>query len=163
MILKCIQTNAQYGITTGNIYETIYPHKIITRNGINRYLIVSDTGDEAEYFADCFEIVEFEKHPQDKQDKGLKFDTEKLRMDLIPVEVINALAQVLTYGAKKYAPNSWQNVEPFNDRYYAALLRHLMLWRSGEIIDKESGLPHLTHALANVAFLLTHELKEGVK
>lgn len=83
----------------------------------------------------------------------MKFDTSKLRYDLIPTSTTKALAQVLTYGAKKYKPNNWQNVDDL-DRYVAALFRHIEAWRDGEKLDKESGLPHLAHALTNVAFLL---------
>lgn len=83
----------------------------------------------------------------------MKFDTSKLRYDLIPTSTTKALAQVLTYGAKKYKPNNWQNVDD-PDRYVAALYRHLEAWRDGEKVDKESGLQHLAHALTNVAFLL---------
>jgi hypothetical protein len=70
---------------------------------------------------------------------------------LIPPETIKALATVLTYGAKKYKPNNWKNGE--KDRYIAALYRHLEAWRSGETCDEESGLEHLAHAMANIAFL----------
>lgn len=87
-------------------------------------------------------------------DQERKFDAGKLRYDLIPPKAIKALAEVLTYGANKYADNSWKQVKPFNDRYYAALMRHLMAWREGELKDSESGLPHLAHALCNVMFLL---------
>ena len=89
---------------------------------------------------------------------GLKFDQHKLRYDLIPPEVMQSLAKVLTYGSVKYAPNSWQTLADFNERYYAALMRHLMAWRSGEHIDAESGLLHLEHALCNAAFLSFREV-----
>ena len=84
---------------------------------------------------------------------GIKHDQGKLRYDLVPVEVEEALARVLTYGAEKYAPNNWRYVTNGTDRYYAALRRHLAAWRMGEELDPESGLPHLSHALACVAFL----------
>lgn len=86
----------------------------------------------------------------------MKFDTDKLRYDLIPPEAMKALAEVLTYGAKKYKPGNWKNA-PDLDRYTAALYRHLEAWRSGEEFDEESGLPHLAHALTNVAFLVYFE------
>ena len=34
-------------------------------------------------------------------DKGIKYDDGKLRIDLIPPEVIRALAMVFAYGADK--------------------------------------------------------------
>jgi len=88
-------------------------------------------------------------------DSFIKFDAGKLRYGLVPPEATKALAEVLTYGAKKYKPNNWKNGEP--DRYVDALYRHLEAWRAGESHDDESGLPHLSHALTNVAFLLWFE------
>jgi hypothetical protein len=85
-------------------------------------------------------------------DYSIKDDFGKLRYDLIPVEVIEELAKVLTHGASKYTANSWKRVEI--DRYYAALWRHLMAWRKGEKVDSDSGLSHLGHAIANLSFLL---------
>jgi hypothetical protein len=86
--------------------------------------------------------------------QGCKADQEKTRMDLIPAWVLEALGRVLTYGAKKYAPDNWKQVAEGKDRYYSALLRHLLAWRSGESIDSESKLPHLWHVLCNVVFLV---------
>lgn len=83
---------------------------------------------------------------------GLKFDTNKLRFDLIPAIVPESLAAVLTYGAKKYKPNNWRSVDP--ERYVAAFERHWHAYTTGEMLDAESGLPHLAHAMTNLAFLL---------
>lgn len=85
--------------------------------------------------------------------RGLKYDTGKLRFSLIPPETTRALAQVLTFGAEKYAPNNWQLVENGQERYLDALYRHLEAHRLGEYLDPESGLPHLSHVLTNAAFL----------
>lgn len=84
---------------------------------------------------------------------GRKDDKLKTRLDLIPPEVIMEMGKVLTFGALKYSANNWQKLPDFNDRYYAAALRHLMAWRSGETFDQESGLLHLSHALTCLAFL----------
>ena len=74
------------------------------------------------------------------------------RLDLVPPEAVMALGRVLTYGAEKYAPNSWRGVEP--ERYVAALLRHLMAYQMGETHDPESEMPHMWHVLTNAAFLV---------
>lgn len=84
---------------------------------------------------------------------GKKFDTGKLRYDLIPPEVLEALATILTYGAEKYAPNSWQSLDDFENRYTAALMRHMVARRKGEKVDPESGMNHADHMLCNAAFL----------
>ena len=73
------------------------------------------------------------------------------------------LGKVLTYGALKYSPNNWQNLDDFNNRYYAAALRHLMAWRSGQNFDEESSLLHLSHALCCLAFLTWKVFHPGGK
>ena len=85
--------------------------------------------------------------------EGLKFDTGKLQYSLIPPETLSALAEVLTFGARKYAPNNWQLVQDGETRYLDAAFRHLEAFRKGETHDPESGLHHLAHLLTNVAFL----------
>lgn len=84
---------------------------------------------------------------------GVKWDAKKIRYDLIPPSFSRGLAAVLTYGAAKYSDDNWSKVPDLRRRYYAALLRHLESWRSGEALDSESGLPHLDHAAACLAFL----------
>lgn len=85
---------------------------------------------------------------------GTKADNGKLRFDLLDPEFEEYVAQVLTYGAEKYAPDNWKKVNDPVNRYYAALRRHLNAWRKGEKTDAESKLPHLAHVAANAMFLL---------
>jgi hypothetical protein len=87
----------------------------------------------------------------------MKYDNGKLLYSLIPPIATKALAEVLTFGADKYAPNSWQTVPDAERRYLDASMRHLEAYRSGEPIDTESKLPHLWHLLCNVAFLVHFE------
>lgn len=86
--------------------------------------------------------------------EGLKYDEGKVRLDLIDPNFINGVGEVLTMGANKYGADNWQGLDDFEDRYYAAALRHLLAWRNGESIDKESGLHHLKHVATNIMFLL---------
>ena len=90
--------------------------------------------------------------------KGIKYDTSKVRWDLVPIDAIEEVAKILTFGSEKYGDNNWQDVDNFNDRYYAALLRHLVEWRKGNTIDPESGMSHLSHAATNAIFLLWNEM-----
>lgn len=87
------------------------------------------------------------------ENDGKKYDCGKVRMDLIPLDVVENIGKVLTYGAQKYSDNSWQNLPDFWKRYKAALLRHLTAIDKGELIDPESGLPHIDHVLCNTVFL----------
>ena len=88
---------------------------------------------------------------------GKKFDGDKLRFDLIPSVVEEEIAKILTFGAKKYGPDNWQKLDDFDNRYYAALRRHLNAWKQGEANDPESGMSHLSHALTNAVFLVWGE------
>jgi rubredoxin len=81
-----------------------------------------------------------------------KADGGKLMMELIPTTALVSLGNVLTYGAKKYSPNSWQRVE--RERYVGALLRHFVAYMNNPTgRDEESGLMHIEHVLCNAAFL----------
>ena len=84
---------------------------------------------------------------------GVKYDSDKLRYDLISPTVLEDLAKVLTFGARKYAPDNWKKVPEGKDRYYAAAMRHLQEIRKGNIIDDESGLPHTGHLMCCIMFL----------
>lgn len=95
---------------------------------------------------------------------GLKYDDGKLMYDLLPPKAIEEVVKVLTYGAKKYAPNNWKKVDEWRSRYIAALMRHFEKYRQGEMINVETheGKPHEQYHLANVIccaiFLLEQEL-----
>ena len=78
------------------------------------------------------------------QPVAMKYDKEKPRLDLVDFEALEGLAQVLTFGAQKYAANNWRNGFEYS-RLIAALLRHLGAIQRGEDIDPESGLPHIDH------------------
>lgn len=87
--------------------------------------------------------------------QATKYDKGKLALELVPPETDIAIAKVLglmNYELKKYKANNWRKGLPYS-KYYAALRRHLLAWWLGEDIDPESGLPHLHHALCNLAFL----------
>jgi len=90
------------------------------------------------------------------KDGGKKNDKAKLRYDLLPMDVIDKIVDILTYGAKKYEPNNWQGVEI--ERHYAALMRHLSKYKQGEEKDQESMKDHLAHALCDLVFVYWQEL-----
>lgn len=94
---------------------------------------------------------------------AIKHDNGKARWDLIPMREVEQGIKVLTFGAKKYGPNQWQGLEDGTNRYFAALMRHLCAWRAGELIDAESGLPHLAHALCCLWFMMWTDNQGGTK
>lgn len=90
--------------------------------------------------------------------EGLKFDSDKARYDLIPPEIEEAIAKVLTFGAAKYGERNWERGMKWG-RPYAALRRHMAAWWSGEDKDPETGMSHLWHAACCVAFLTAFEAR----
>lgn len=68
-------------------------------------------------------------------------------------------------GSRKHSPtcgihrtidggNNWRRVEGRRERYFAAAMRHLWAWWTGEERDAETGESHLAHAACCVLFLL---------
>lgn len=92
-------------------------------------------------------------------DQSAKADAGKLRLTLVPSELIWDVAAIREYGTAKYGdPENWRlvEVERFRDAAYRHFLRYL---EDPCGVDEESGLPHLWHWLCNGAFLA--ELEKG--
>src|SRR5690242_1730956 len=75
---------------------------------------------------------------------GTKYDQGKLPLDLLDPLALEGLAEVLKFGASKYAAHNWRGGISWS-RLLAALLRHTFAILRGERIDPESGLPHIDH------------------
>jgi hypothetical protein len=88
--------------------------------------------------------------------EGRKDDQDKLRYDLIPPELLEEVARVLTYGAVKYSERNWEKGMAWH-RPFGALMRHMWAWWRGENVDPETGFSHLAHAACCIAFLITYE------
>ena len=82
-----------------------------------------------------------------------KHDEGKLRISLVPTQIIRDIAEVREYGNKKYGdPDNWKTVEI--ERYVDALLRHTLAFLDDpDSLDEESGIPHYKHMACNMAFI----------
>ena len=101
---------------------------------------------------------------------GMKFDSEKPPLNLLPPLAILEVGKVLGFGAEKYAPENWRFVSDAEGRYRAAALRHIFQDLSGDRIltdptapagrvDSETGIDHLAHAICCLLFLLELRLE----
>lgn len=90
--------------------------------------------------------------------EGIKHDQDKVRMDLVPWDVVFEIAKILTFGARKYADRNWEKGFHWS-RVYGALQRHLIMWFQGQDKDTETGRSHLAHAGCCLFFLLAFVLR----
>ena len=91
---------------------------------------------------------------------GVKYDNDKPQWSLLPFKALTEVVEVLTYGAKKYAPDNWKKVPNAKQRYIDASFRHLTAYVGGEKLDSETGKSHLAHALCCILYLLAFEKGE---
>lgn len=65
----------------------------------------------------------------------------KVKMELIPPYPLEMLGMLYTWGATKYAKHNWTKGLLWSETL-AAIKRHTLKIEKGELIDKESGIPH---------------------
>ena len=90
-------------------------------------------------------------------EEGTKEDAEKAPYHLIAPELLQAVAEILAFGAKKYAPRNWEKGMNWS-RPFGACMRHLWAWWRGEDTDEETGKSHLWHAACCIMFLLAEAI-----
>ena len=92
--------------------------------------------------------------------ESIKFDGDKVRMDLLPPELLHGTAKILTFGAAKYDDRNWELGMDWS-RVYGALFRHLNAWFDPYQPDEdpETGYSHLWHASCCLAFLIAYEAR----
>ncbi|CAM0009462.1 endolysin [Vibrio phage K373] len=98
-----------------------------------------------------------------QHDSGAKLDAEKPMAGRLLGMFGNALmsvAEVGTFGAKKYTEGGWQHVEDGFKRYDDAGMRHFLKRGMGEEFDEDSELPHLAHEAWNALAKLELYLRD---
>ena len=73
---------------------------------------------------------------------------------------VYAVAEISTFGAKKYAWDGWEGVEDGFNRYSDAMVRHLIAEGKGEVFDPDSGLRHAAHTAWGALARLELQLRE---
>lgn len=93
--------------------------------------------------------VERDPHGTPAHLPGAKLDAGKTRAGLAIGGFARALlevAEVATFGARKYTAGGWVAVPNGIERYTDAMYRHLLAEATGERLDGDSGLAHAAHA-----------------
>lgn len=126
------ESTYMYNPATGEF--TRCPHEVFTN------------GQKPSIAAEADPLGRSPKEPGSKLDKG-KTDILRGAIQYFP-KALEAVAKVSEYGANKYAWKGWESVPDGETRYGAALSRHL-LKEDRELIDEESGFPHIFHTVWN--------------
>jgi Domain of unknown function (DUF5664) len=87
---------------------------------------------------------------------GIKHDQEKPDMSLLSNIALVKVAQVMSFGKKKYSAHNWRGGFAWS-RPLAAAARHLFAYIGGEDKDPETGLSHLAHCVCCLMFILEFE------
>lgn len=119
--------------------------------------------------SDIAELVKnrefFESEPESEPEPSefaTHKDKGKLDYSLVPFRWITEMAKVLQFGQDKgYARSSYLLTENGVRRYYSSLMRHLEKFLSGEVMDTESMLAHLSHLSVNA--MIMRDIHNGVK
>ncbi len=101
-----------------------------------------------------------------------KNDAGKPRFSLMPLDCVEEVLRVLTFGAAEYGAQNWRS-DIGTSRHYAtrnrfidAAFRHFCAAAPEPIsdnvqdegFDKDSGLHHLAHAIVNLMFVHTYDI-----
>lgn len=95
---------------------------------------------------------------------GVKNDGGKIDYTLLLKDLpgsVKSVVKVLELGCKRYGRTNYSKVE--SERYEKSVLRHIMSHLSGDLIDKDSGEPHLSHAICGLLFLVEVIQKDTVR
>lgn len=92
-----------------------------------------------------------------ENDRALRYNSKKIRFELIAPEALLELAKVYTAGAEKYAADNWRKGMPYRE-CLGSLQRHLKKWEMGLKEDPETNCHHLAHVAWNALTLYVYEL-----
>lgn len=86
---------------------------------------------------------------------------KKVPMSTVPATVLMELGLAMMEGARKYGRHNYRVAGVRSSVYYDAAMRHLMDWWEGEDTDPDSGLSHVTKAIASLTVLRDSMIKEN--
>jgi len=106
-------------------------------------------------------MKEYKRSDEEEQQMGketaARFSKGKIRHDLIPLNPIEELAKVYSYGTRKYDADNWLKGLKWRENVIGPMLRHMWKWIRGEKIDDESGCHHLAMVVWQCFCLMEYE------
>lgn len=86
--------------------------------------------------------------------------SNKPPLSTIPPAVLVEIGLALFEGHLKYGGSNWRAMGVRATVYYDACMRHLLSWLGGEDVDPDSGMPHITKAIAGLCILRDAEMND---
>lgn len=83
----------------------------------------------------------------------------KAGLSCVPMNVVVEVGVAMQEGALKYGRHNWRAVGVRSSVYFDAAMRHLISWWEGEDVDPDSGLSHITKAIAGLAVLRDSQIR----
>ena len=77
----------------------------------------------------------------------------KAPMSTVSAAVLMEVGVAMLEGASKYGRHNYRAAGVRASVYYDALMRHAMAWWEGEDLDSDSGMSHVTKAIATLVVL----------
>lgn len=101
------------------------------------------------------ELVREEEENASKKDTNPKdaVGIKKIPFSTVPATVLSEVGIALLEGARKYGRHNYRIASVRASVYYDAAFRHLTDWWEGTDTDPDSGLSHITKAIAGLVVL----------
>lgn len=77
----------------------------------------------------------------------------KVALSNVPLQVLMEVALAMTEGSWKYGRHNYRISDVYASVYFDAAMRHMFAWFEGEDTDPDSGLSHVTKAIATLTVL----------
>lgn len=145
--VKCIENNAISGYTTVGGFYTVLRVDACTEPCVK-------LKEGWPWFTpEQFELAVAAPEKKDTNPKDA-VGTGKVPMSTVPFQVMGELGLALLEGARKYGRHNYRVAGVRASVYLDAfVLRHIGAWWEGEDIDPDSGLSHVTKAIASLVVL----------
>lgn len=87
---------------------------------------------------------------------------KKAPLSTLPMPVMFEIAAGMLEGACKYGRHNYRVIGVRSSIYYDATMRHLAAWWEGQDIDPDSGIHHVSKAIASLVVLRDAMLQDKV-
>jgi len=87
--------------------------------------------------------------------------TNKVPFSVLSLPVLAEVGLAMLEGARKYGRHNYREAGVRGSVYFDATFRHLGAWWEGEDIDPDSGLSHITKAIAGLTVLRDSMISEN--